>query len=290
MNRPRPTALLAAAAAALAFAACSNTPPGSTRQFPLTGEVVAIKADRSQVKVKHEEIPGFMPAMTMDFNVKAAGELNGIAVGDRLAATLVLTDEESHLTAIRKTGTVPLAGRSAPPPDPVPLLKAGDAPPDVALIRDDGRPLRLTDYRGSYLLFTFIYTRCPLPDYCPRMHAHFAALQRAVASTPPLPGRVRLLSISFDPAFDTPARLADTARALGASPAVWRFATGPIGDVERLGAVFGLNVVREGPGGGNITHNLRTVLLDPDGKLVKTYGGNDWTPDGVVKDLLDAVR
>ena len=276
---------------AVTLAACAaGKPPATTREFPLTGEVLAVSPDRTAIKVKHEAITGFMPAMTMDFNVKSPAALDAVAVGDRIAATLVLTDEESYITTIRKTGTVPQAERAAPPPEPAPLLKPGDAPPDVPLVRDDGRPLRLADYRGTYLLFTFIYTRCPLPEYCPRMHAHFAALQRAIAGAPQLAARVRLLSISFDPAYDTPARLAATARSVGASPALWRFATGVPGDVDRLGAPFGLSVVREGPGGENITHNLRTVLLDPDGKLVKTYNGNDWMPDGVVTDLLAAVR
>lgn len=270
--------------------ACGGPRPAHVRQFPLTGEILTIKPDQSTVTVKHEDVKGFMPAMTMDFNIRESSLLKGLQAGDRITATLVVTDEDSYLTSIRKTGTVPLAERTPPPPAPVALLQPGDAVPDVVFSDDAGRPLRMSAYRGTYVLLTFIYTRCPLPDYCPRMNAHFAALQKAISGLPSLAHRLRLLSISFDPAYDTPAVLKAKAQSLGAMPALWRLVTAPRETVDAFGAALGLRVVREGSGGENITHNLRTVLVDPDGKLVKTYNGNAWTPDGAMKDLLDTVK
>ena len=142
----------------------------------------------------------------------------------------------------------------------------------------------------TYTLLTFIYTRCPLPDYCPRMNAHFAAVQRSLQADPALGRSVRLLSVSFDPGFDTPARLAAKAKEMGADPALWHFVTAPRERVDAFGAALGLSVLREGADGSNITHNLRTVLLDPDGKLARTYNGKDWSPEDVVRDLQALVK
>jgi protein SCO1/2 len=277
--------LAALAACAVLAAGCSRPAPSTTRQFPLTGEIVAVRTDRTEVTVRHDEVKGFMPAMTMAFAIKEPALVAGLQPGDLIAATLVLTDEDSYLTAIRKTGTVPPGAHSAPLPEPPPGLRDGEAVPDIMLTFDDGTTAPLTAQRGTLVLLTFIYTRCPLPDYCPRMDRYFTAIQAAVAADPRLKGQVRLLSISFDPEFDTPARLAAHARARGADPAVWRYATAPRAAVDAFGARFGLTVTREGADGSNITHNLRTALVGRDGTLVKTYNGNEWQPPEVVRDL-----
>ena len=259
-------------------------PAVHTREFPLTGEIVAIKLDRTEVTVKHDDVVGFMPAMTMPFPIKDPAVLQGLAPGDLIKATLVITDEESFLATITKTGSVP-PGTRAVITAAVPVLAPGEAAPDVVLVADDGRETTLASRRGSFVLVTFIYTRCPLPDYCPRMDTYFKGIQDAVTRSPRLKNRVRLLSISFDPDFDTPARLQAHARQRGADPAVWRFATAPPDRVAAFGARFGLEVIREGVDASSITHNLRTALVGRDGTLVKTYNGNAWSPDEVVRDL-----
>jgi protein SCO1/2 len=231
-----------------------------------------------------------MEPMTMWFNVKEPRLLDGIAPGDLINATLVLTAEDSYLTGIRKTGSRPPGEASAPPPAPAELLPIGAAVPDITFTDEAGQPRRLSSYRGTYTLLTFIYTRCPLPDYCPRMNAHFAAVQRGLQATPLLGRNVRLISVSFDPEFDTPARLAAKARELGADPDLWHFVTAPRADVDAFGAKLGLSVVREGADGSNITHNLRTVLLDRHGKLARTYNGKEWVPEEVVRDLQALVK
>jgi protein SCO1/2 len=272
-------------------AGCSAPPPPEkVRQFPLTGEVLAVKPDRSEVQVKHDDVKGFMDAMTMWFNIRDPKLLDGIGPGDLINATLVLTAEDSYLTGLRKTGARPPGAVPTPLQAPVEILPNGAAVPDIAFTDESGTPRPLSSYRGTYTLVTFIYTRCPLPDYCPRMNAHFAAIQRGLKAEPRLGANVRLLSVSFDPAFDTPARLAAKAREMGADPVLWHFVTAPRKQVDEFGGRLGLSVVREGADGSNITHNLRTALLDRDGKLARTYNGKEWVPEEVIRDLQALVK
>ncbi len=269
----------------LLLVACGE-PPRPVREFPLTGEVLAIKPDRTEITVKHDDVPGFMPPMTMPFAIKDAALLDGLATGDLIAATLVLTDEESYLTAIRRTGTLPPAERAALSGAPTPVVAPGGLVPDVALTLDDGTLTSIEAQRGHLVLITFIYTRCPLPEFCPRMDRHFGTIRDGVSADRRLAGSVRLLSLSFDPEFDTPARMREHAARVGARPPVWRYATAPGGAIAAFGAQFGLSVVREGADRSDITHNLRTLLVDRDGRLAKTYNGGEWLPSEVVSDLL----
>jgi len=276
---------------AAALAGCRAAPaPVNVREFPLTGQVLTIKPDRTEARVKHDDVKGFMDAMTMDFIVKDPKQLEGLQPGDLIAATLVITDEEGYLKGIRKTGAAPLPAKLADTPGAVPELAPGEMVADIAFVGDDGKPRPLSAYRGQFVLITFVYTRCPLPDYCPRMNKYFGALQQAIAARPALTSQVRLLSVSFDPDFDTPAQLKKTAASLGADPAIWQFVTAPRATVDGFGARFGLTVIREGPNGQTITHNLRTPLVGRDGRLVKQYNGNDWSPDAVVRDLEGLVK
>jgi len=276
--------------AALAIGCSAPPPPENVRQFPLTGEVLAVKPDRTEIQVKHDEVKGFMEPMTMWFNIRDPKLVEGLAPGDLISATLVLTAEDSYLAGVRKTGARAPGEASPPPPEPEATLPIGAAVPDITFTDEAGRARPLSSWRGSFTLLTFIYLRCPLPEYCPRMNAHFAAVQRALKADPRLAAQVRLLSISFDPEFDTPARLAAKAQEVGADPSLWHFVTAPRDQVEAFGGRLGLSVVRDGAGGANITHNLRTALLDRDGKLARTYNGKEWVPDEVVRDLQALVK
>jgi protein SCO1/2 len=269
---------------------CGRSAPVNSREYQLAGEVVRIKADRTEITIKHGDIKGFMPAMTMPFPIKNATLLEGLAPGDLVAATLVVTDEESFLSSVQKTGSLPPGSRSTAPPALPDAVVPGAEIPDITLTDQAGQQLTLSRYRGQYLLFTFIYTRCPLPDYCPRMSRYFKAIQNSLVQRPALKGTLRLLSISFDPDFDSPQTLNTYARNVGADPGIWRFATAPRRQIDTFGSALGLSVTREGPTGDNISHNLRTVLMDPRGRLVKTYTGNDWSPDQVVRDVEALVK
>jgi protein SCO1 len=289
MTRVRAGLLLLSLAAMLS--GCRReAPPGNVREFPLTGQILALNPAKREATVKHDDVKGFMDAMTMDFTVKPATDLAGLQPGDLIAATLVITDEEGYLRDIRKTGTAPLPARPSGTATAAPLLQPGETVPDITFVGDDGKLRPLAAYRGRFVLMTFIYTRCPLPDYCPRMNAHFAAIQKAIAARPALAKQVRLLSVSFDPDFDTPAQLKRTAAAAGAEAGVWEFVTAPRDQVDAFGARFGLSLTREGPNGQTITHNLRTPLVGRDGRLVTQYNGNDWSPGDVVRDLEGLVK
>jgi protein SCO1/2 len=145
----------------------------------------------------------------------------------------------------------------------------------------------ISSLRGHRVALTFMYVRCPLPDFCPRMDQNFAAVQKTIKSTPEL-ADVRLVSVSFDPEYDTPAELKKHAQALGADPAVWKFVTATPEEMEKLTGRFGVHVERDDQKSINITHNLRTAVIGPDGRVVKVHSGTDWTPAQLVADLKAA--
>jgi protein SCO1 len=230
-----------------------------------------------------------MPAMTMPFRLKDAALARGRRPGDLIRARLMVTDEESWLAGIEKTGWAPLSEDRGSRRSAVELLTPGDPVPDETLIDQDGKPFRFSSLRGSAVLVTFIYTRCPLPEFCPRMDAYFAAIQKALAGGR-LGGPVRLLSVSFDPDFDTPAVLEAHAASVGADPRVWTFATAPSDQVEAWGGRLGLSVIRDAKNPSDLTHNLRTAVIDAQGRLVTVLDGNRWTVDEAIAALRTAGK
>jgi protein SCO1/2 len=273
----------------LLFAAgCSRAP--EARTYQLTGQVLAVKAETNEILVKHDDIPGFMPAMTMTYAVKDAALIKHRAAGDLITATLVVEPSLAHLSAITKTGSAPVpadARTTIPAAAGIDLLRPGDVAPDTMLINQDGKPITLKNFAGTATAITFIYTRCPLPQYCPLMDRRFADVQARVAQTPALAGKVRLLSVSFDPKFDRSAVLRQHAGSLKADPAVWTFATAEEAVVDRFAARFGVNVIREP--NDTITHNLRTAVIDPSGRITTLLESNTWTADDLVRELKAAV-
>ncbi len=225
-----------------------------------------------------------MPAMTMPFRLKDPALARDRRPGDLIRARLMVTDEASWLTGIEKTGWAPLPEDNGSNRVAIELATPGDLVPDETLVDQDGRPFRVSSLRGSAVLVTFIYTRCPLPDFCPRMDAYFAAVQKALADGR-LGGPVRLLSVSFDPDFDTPAVLKAHATNVGADPRIWTFATAPRDQVEAWGVQLGLSVIRDAKDPSNLTHNLRTAVIDPQGRLVTILDGNRWTVDEAITAL-----
>jgi protein SCO1/2 len=244
---------------------------------------VAVSPDGRELVVSHDEVKGFMPAMTMPFRLDEAAVAKGRLPGDLIRATLMVTDEKSWLARVEKTGWAPLR-EHAEAGTATELVRPGEPVPDETLIDQDGQAFRFSSLRGSAVLVTFVYTRCPLPDYCPRMDAYFAAVQKALADGK-LPGPVRLLSVSFDPDFDTPATLRAHAASVGADRRVWTFATGPRDRVDAWGARFGLSVIRDPADPTDITHNLRTAVVDERGHLVTILEGNRWTVDEAIAAL-----
>ena len=279
---------LLAVLAAAGTVACSGSTPA--RHYVLSGQVLAVHADRQQVTIKHNDIVNYMPAMTMNFDVAAPKLLDGLAPGDLVTATLEVSASLGRLTSIVETGSAPLPDLSNEVALAAGILDVGDEMPDAAFIDQQDRRRTLTEWRGAPTLVTFVYTRCPLPTFCPLMDQNFATIQRTTAEDPALAGRVRLVSISFDPDHDTPAVLAAHAARLKADPAVWTFLTGDRVTVDRMAARFGVGVVRGDRPADEIVHSLRTVLFAADGRVSKIYAGSDWTTARVLGDLRALVK
>jgi protein SCO1 len=269
-------------------AGCSKAP--EQRTFTLQGQVQSLDAAHKLVTVKHEEIKGFMPAMTMPYEVGDAGAMNSLAPGDLINAKLVVFSNGAHLTEIKKVGTAPLEKPPAEVPNPpaaasgFELLRPGEAVPAGKFLDQDGKATTFAAFKGAPVAMTFIYTRCPLPTFCPLMDRHFVTLQKTLKADPALKN-VRLVTVSFDPTTDTPAVLKKHAKTLDADLARWTFLTGDRDDVDQFAARFGVSVSRALNDARDITHNLRTAVIDADGKLVKVYTGNDWSPEQVLADL-----
>ena len=265
----------------------------AAKTYPIHGQILAISAPQSdggvEITLKHDDIRGFMPAMTMPYAVRRARDADGLAPGDIVDATLVVAGPDVHLEAFRKAGHAPL------PPDAkavriMDVMQPGDLVPDDPLVDQAGATRRLSDWRNRALAVTFVYTRCPLPDFCPAMDRGFLALQKAIAADAGLRARVHLVTISFDPAHDTPAVIRRHADAEGADPAFWSYTTGTPAAIDHLTSRFGVSAIQEQDAGETLTHNLRTAIVGPDGRLVKFYTGNDWTPDALLNDLRAAAR
>jgi protein SCO1 len=273
---------------AIVAAACSQK-PADQRLYPLQGQVQSIDAPRRLVILKHEEIKGFMPAMTMPYEVEDPKVLDTLAPGDLIDSTLVVFSAGARIRNIRKVGTAPL---EKPPADaPMPkassgfeLIMPGDPVPDASFVDQDGKKRRFSSFKGTPVLMTFIYTKCPLPTFCPLMDRHFAAIQKTLKEDAALQS-VHLVTVSFDPAVDTPPVLKKHAKTLEADLSRWTFLTGDRDDVDQFAARFGVSVSRAINDPRDITHNLRTVIISADGKLAKVYTGNDWSPERVLADL-----
>ena len=269
----------------LVAAACGRTPP-PPKEYQLSGQILAIKADGEhgpEVVVKHGDIKGFMPAMTMPYQVKDKALLADKQPGDLVTATLVVGETEAHLSTLTKTGHAAL---ETPPPalDQPDILEAGQQVPDALLVDQDGKPMPFSSLRGHRVALTFMYTRCPLPDFCPLMNRNFAATQDAVQQTPSL-SDVRLITMTLDPQYDTPKVLKGQAGLYKANPAVWSFVTGEPKEVARFSSAFGIYVEPDKENKDQIIHNLRTAVIDAEGKVVKVQSGNYWTPAELVADL-----
>jgi protein SCO1/2 len=215
--------------------------------------------------------------------------MQGRTPGELVTGTLEVDDYVGRLVAITHTGSAPLpeGGLAALAAAP---LKIGDDVPDAALIDQSNRRRSLSEWHGASAVVTFIYTRCPLPNFCPLMDQNFRTLQGELADDPQLRGRVKLISISFDPEHDTPEVLAEHARKVKADTSVWTFLTGDRVTIDRVSGRLGVRAFRSPEDASQITHNLSTAIIDADGRLAHLYEGNDWTPSTVLKDLRAAVR
>jgi len=271
--------------AALCLSACASKPADDGRRYELKGKVVSVDRAKGEATVAHEDIPGYMSAMTMDFPVRDAEALKAMEVGDGVQADLVVTDDAYWLDRIAITKVYQRDGapvtqvQTAGPTEPQP----GAEIPDVKLVNQDGRPFNTRQLKGRALVVTFIYTRCPLPDQCPLMSANFAQLNAALGADAELRKKARLLSVTLDPEFDKPEVLRSYAATYaGGRFDDWDFATGDPADVRRFAEFFGLIYKAEG---NQVVHSLRTAVVGADGRLIKIYRGNEWKPEEILNEL-----
>lgn len=271
--------------ASVVACACSRAP--EPRRYEVRGQILSVDANRREVLVDHEDIEGFMPAMTMPYKVSDAALLEGKQPGDLITATLVVEEASAYLSTLTTTGRAPIKNPGAAPAiTGTDVLREGDPVPDDRFIDEAGAARSLTALRGHRVALTFIYTRCPLPDYCPLMSRHFKAIQDQISTSADLRD-VRLVSVTLDPEFDTPAVLEAHAKGVGADPRVWFFATGTRDDVLGFAKRFGV-LAEPGESAGIVVHNLRTAVIDAQGRLVSVHSGNMWTPAEIVADLTKA--
>ncbi len=274
---------------AVAWSGCgrSDQNQAGAQQYEARGIVRGFAPDHSTVQIEHETIPGFMPSMTMPFEVRDEKEIADLKIGDAISFRLNVTQQDSWIDHIEEINAGQLhLPRSSPPPayesNAKPRLREGDQMPEFQLIDQNGKPLTLEAFHGHPFVVTFIFTRCLIPNFCPRMSRNFAELQKAIQATPNEMAGTRLLSISFDPQFDTPEVLTEYAQHEGADPAIWKLATGEPAEIEKLTKAFSILVQ---PEGGTISHSLATALIDHTGKIAKIWRGNGWTPQEALESL-----
>ena len=284
--------------AALLWAGCQN----DRQVFEVKGVVKELKSSKTAV-IAHETIPNYMEAMTMDFDVKDPRELQGLKPGDAIVFRMVVTKDDGWIENVRKlppaaptnagevitlnsgnnTNAVPY--RRSPIVEP---LNIGDPITDYKFTNQFGQPISLGQFRGRALGLTFFFTRCPFPTFCPRMSQNFQKAQNALKSKSGGPQNWSLLSISFDPAWDTPERLKGYAGLYGIDTNHWQLATSDLWTIDGIADQLGLTFYRATPA-ALPEHNLRTVVIDAQGRLRKVFVGNEWDVQELVSEMTGAA-
>jgi protein SCO1/2 len=296
--------LLLGSVAVLALSSCKKSAPGSSpdsgvaapstnqRVFQVKGVIKAVRPDQKEIEIKHEAIPGYMPAMTMPFDVKDSNELTGLQPGQPISFRLTVTDTDGWVDNLKSLGPPaeePATNSTAVQPlRVVEPLKVGQLLPELYLTNELGQAVATTQFKGQALAITFLFTRCPFPTFCPRLANDFAETQQKMLTLHGGPTNWHLLTVSFDPEFDQPAVLKAYALAHHYDPAHSTFATSNLDDVSALGDLFGLAFWHDST--GSITHNMRTAVIDAKGRLQRVFEGKDWTSADLVAELTKAAN
>lgn len=269
----------------------------TTTDYTLKGIVRSVAPESGRVLIAHEAIPGFMKAMTMPFQPDDESILGLLRPGDEVEGILhverqdgavrdyQLRDLKVTKKAPPKSVTVDTSRGKFEVRQPPPILKVGEEVPDFTMTDQDGRAVRLSDLRGKVVVLTFIYTRCPMPDFCPLMDKKFSELARSLGAFPRRARDIRLISLSFDPENDTPEVLRKHAKIRGADPPLWSYAVASHAELARIAPRLGLFF---GPDGKEIAHNLCTAVVDPKGKLARLEVGrqpNRWETADFLKTI-----
>jgi len=285
--------ILMAGCVALALLGCgrsTNSDQGA-EHYDKRGVVRGFSPDRSTIEIQHENIPGFMPSMTMPFVSRDPKEIADLKTGDAISFRMIVTQKDFWIDNVKR---IRREGVDVPEPKQTPAisteggarLKEGDEMPSFSLTNQNGERISLDTFRGQPFVLTFIFTRCPVPNFCPRMSNNFEELQTAIKTGSGMLAKTHLLSVTLDPEFDTPQILNAYAASHQGDPKVWTFATGPEQEIDALTRAFSVYRQTEG---GTISHGLATALINRDGKIDKIWRGNGWTP-GEVIDVIQAAN
>jgi protein SCO1 len=267
---------------------CRHDFDPAARTFPARGVIRELKEDGRTLIVRHETITNYMDAMTMPFRVRDKRELVGLSAGDEITFRLRVTEDESWIESLQRTGRSQRETNSAPatPSPRAPPVLGRHPLLDYAFTNEFGQPVSLGQFHGSALAYTFFFTRCPVPEYCPRLAKNFAAATRKLRDTPGAPTNWHFLSVSIDPESDTPAVLRNYARGYGYDSNRWSFLTGPTNKVRELAALSGLEYERDG---ASYAHGLLTVIIDPLGRLHKVFPIGGDLGDAIATEMLRAA-
>jgi protein SCO1/2 len=261
---------------ALLATSCQRSKPQATKRYHFTGRIISIDNQAQSASIDGDLIQGFMEPMVMSYKIKPASMLRQLSPAD----------SDYWLENVKVTG------HAAQPPANGPkafhMPSPGEEVPDFAFTDQDGKHISLHQFRGKTVMVTFVYTRCPFPDFCPRVSSNFAEVYKQLGSNPSL-AEAQLLSISFDPEHDTPKVLRNYGFSVAHThDAVlfrrWEFAAPKAADLPKIADFFALTVK---PEGGMITHSLSTAVIGPDGKIVKWYHGGDWQVSDLIKDAAE---
>lgn len=280
------------------FTACQKsegpTAKSEAKRYQLKGKVVAVNKDKKTATIDHEAVADYMPAMTMDFPIHEDWVWGDLVPGSEIRAELVVDNGAKEPYWLEKIGIIAAPGSAQPQPSVDDrFAQIGNEIPDFTLTNQDGKRISAKEFRGKPLAITFIYAECPLPDYCIKMSKAFSDLANELASDPAAKDKYRLLSISFDPARDTPEKLKSYGLGyLGkdAKPdfSIWQLAVGSDKEVRAIADFFGLRYEVDPNDKAQFNHSLRTIVVSPDGKVTKIFPGNDWTVADLKNELAKA--
>ena len=283
------------------FAACQkpvapeNTASANVKRYELKGKVDSVNKAAKKATIDHQDIPGYMEAMTMEFPIRQDAVWDVLTPGSLIRADLVVDNAKGEFWLENMSiSAAPIAGQSSPPVNQY-FAQVDKQVPNFELTNQDGKKIHFNDFRGKALAVTFIYRECPLPDYCIKMSRNFSDAANEIKQDNLYKDKIRLLSISFDPARDTPEKLKQYGlgyMGTASTPdfSVWQLAVGPDKDIRAIADFFGLQYQTDENDKTQINHSLVTAVISPEGKITKIFNGNDWTPGDLLRELKATIN
>jgi protein SCO1/2 len=277
----------------MSFLVLAFAPLQAQTKHPASGLVLKVDQAKQLITVSCQEISGYMDAMVMTLQMRATRPIEGLAPGVNIEFTLEADKDQSYANDIRihpfqsleldptQAQRLKLMEKLVAPDGASKALAPGESVPDFALTDQTQRSIKLSQFSGKVVAVTFIYTRCPLPDYCFRLSNNFGQLQKRFRAR--MGNDLVLLSVVIDPAHDQPTALADYARTWKADSNSWHFLTGPLTQIEQMARGFDMNFY---PDEALFVHSFHTVVIDRQGKLAANLEGNSFS----AKQLGDLVE